>query len=703
VIVMRRLTRGAVRHYRKVLAIAGLLCVLAAVLGGTALDKLAGGGYFPADSPAARTQDRLVDDFHGGPPNLVIIATADRPIDTTEPTLQDRIAHDSRVDWVNSYWSTGDPALLSSDHRSALFLIRLTGDENTMLRSVREVVPEWRRAVPDLRLAVTGEAQTYEEVNDQSARDLVDAELIGAPIVLVLLLLIFRTPLAALLPVVVGAAAVALTTAVLALLVQITDVSVFALNVTTALGFGLAVDYSLFVVTRFREELDRGLGLDDAIVASTAIAGRTVLFSALTVAVSIAALLLFPLYFLRSMAYAAIPVILIGATASVTILPAMLRLTGRHINRWDLLSRFVGPPRSTSEGWRRLANAVMRRPVLTGLPVVIVLLLLAAPFLNVTFGLTDDRTMPVSAPARQANTLMAAKFPEASRPTLDVLSSSDTGAALSRRDGVIAVASPSALYHDGTAVAPGQPTRVTDGTTWLTVTVTYPLDDPRTQQLVRDIRNTGADVTGTTALLIDTKSSITTRLPWAIGLIVVTTLVLLFLFTGSVLIPLKAIVVNTLSLTASFGAAVYIFQEGHLRWLVGDFTVTGSLELSTVLFMFCVAFGLSMDYEVFLLSRIREQFLAGGDNTAAVATGLAKTGRLISAAAAVVAAVLIALATSSLTILKMLGVGLAIAVIVDAVLVRGILVPAFMRLLGSANWWAPAWLRGVHERFGLRE
>lgn len=424
----------------------------------------------------------------------------------------------------------------------------------------------------------------------------------------------------------------------------------------------LVTDYSLFVVTRFREELDRGLSLDDAIVTSTAITGRTVLFSALTVAVSIAALLLFPLYFLRSMAYAAIPVILIGATASITLLPAMLRLTGRHINRWDLLSRFAGPPRSTSEGWRRLANTVMRRPVLTGLPVVIVLVLLATPFLNVTFGLTDDRTMPASAPARQATDLMAAKFPEASRPTRSAVPRGQRGHPVHtrRRTGGRGPRRrlPRRSCHR---------TRPTDPD----FLGHHLADRHRLARRGRPTHRTtrprppdaGVEVTGATAMLIDTKSSITERLPWAIALIVATTLVLLFLFTGSVLIPLKAIVVNTLSLTASFGAAVYIFQ----------------------------------------LSRIHEQFLTTGDNTSAVATGLAKTGRLITAAAAVVAAVLIALATSSLTILKMLGVGLAIAVVVDAVVVRGILVPAFMRLLGSANWWAPRWLRGVHTRYGLRE
>jgi putative drug exporter of the RND superfamily len=701
---LARLGATAVRHFRTVLPLTGLLCVIAATLGGTALDSLAGGGYTPTDAPAAHAQQRLTTEFRGGGPNLVIIATADEPIDTLDQTLSDHIARDPRVDWVNSYWTTSDPSLLSDDSHSALFLIRLTGDENTMLSSAREVVPDWRRAAaPDLQLAVTGEAQIAAEVNDQSSRDLVSAELIGAPIVALLLLLIFRTPLAALLPLVVGAASVALTTAVLALLVQVTDVSLFALNVTTALGFGLAVDYSLFVVTRFREELDHGRPLDEAIIASTALAGRTVLFSALTVAVSIAALLLFPLYFLKSMAYAAIPVILIGATASVTVLPAMLRLVGKHINRWDILSPFVGPPRSESAGWRRLANAVMRRPLLTGLPTVVILLLLAAPFTGATFGLSDHRVMPATAPAHQAATLMAREFPEASRPTLDVLTTSDTGAALSTRDGVLTVTGPNGTYQDGQTIAPGQPTRVAGDTQWLTATLTYAADDPRTEQLVHDLRATGVQVTGGTAMLVDTKDGILDRLPLALALIAATTLVLLFLFTGSVLIPIKAVVVNTLSLTASFGAAVHIFQEGHLRWLVGDFTVTGTLELSTVVFMFCVAFGLSMDYEVFLLSRIREQFLATGDNTEAVATGLAKTGRLITAAAAVVATVLIALATSSLTLLKMLGVSLAIAVVVDAVLVRGILVPAFMRLLGNANWWAPRWLRGVHNRYGLRE
>jgi RND superfamily putative drug exporter len=702
--VLGRLGAAVVRRFRTVLVAAGLLCVLAAAFGGSALDSLAGGGYTPADSESNRTQHRLDAEFHGGTPNLILVATADRAVDSAGMALQQRIAGSDRVSWVTSFWSTSDPSLLSEDRHAALFLVRLGGGEDKALRSVRELVPEWRRAAPDLTLAVTGEAQINAEVNDRSEQDLLSAELLGAPIVALLLLLIFRTPLAALLPLVIGGVSVALTTAVLALLVQVTDVSLFALNVTTALGFGLAVDYSLFVVTRFREELEHGRSVDDAIAASTALAGRTVLFSALTVAVSIAALLVFPLYFLRSMAYAAIPVILIAAAASVLVLPALLRLTGRHLNRWDVLSRFVGPPRSSSEGWRRLANRVMRRPLLAGLPVIVLLVLLATPFLGVRFGLTDHRVMPADAQAHRAATLVERTFPAASRTSLEVVAPPSAAAALSTRDGVAAVVGPTGVYQDGTMVAPGQPTRSDGDTAWLTVTVPYAADDTRAQQLVTDLRaEPDVSVAGVPAMLVDTKESIVSRLPWALGLIVATTLVLLFLFTGSVLIPLKAILMNTLSLTASFGAAVYIFQEGHLRWLVGDFTVTGALEITTLVLMFCVAFGLSMDYEVFLLSRIRERYLTSGDNADAVATGLAKTGRLISAAAAVVAAVLLVLATSSLSLLKLLGVGLAIAVVVDAVLVRGILVPAFMRLLGAANWWAPGWLRTVHRKVGLRE
>jgi RND superfamily putative drug exporter len=278
---------------------------------------------------------------------------------------------------------------------------------------------------------------------------------------------------------------------------------------------------------------------------------------------------------------------------------------------------------------------------------------------------------------------------------------------LSERDGIRSVVGPAATYIDGVPVASGQADREDGGLTWLTAAVDHEPFGTQAQQLVRDLRQGPApgrlSIAGDSAVLVDTQASLLQRLPWAVALIALTTLVLLFLFTGSVIIPIKALVMNTLSLTASFGAAVLVFQQGHLRWLVGDFTPTGFLEITVPVLMFCIAFGLSMDYEVFLLSRIRERYLATGDNEEAVSAGLANTGRLISAAAAVVAAVLLVLATSSLSLLKLLGVGLAAAVVVDAVLVRGILVPASMKLLGSVNWWAPRWLRAVSRRFGLRE
>jgi RND superfamily putative drug exporter len=709
----------AAEHRRLVLLVSGVLCVLAIVFGSAPLESLAGGGYTPADAESARVQDELTARFAGGSANLFIVATSDAGVDSPDAVraateLRSTLLDSGRVDWVRSAWSSQDPALRSTDGRSGLFLVRLSGNEDQAQRTAADLVPVWKDQTALLQLAVTGEAQVNAEVNTASEDDLVKAEYIGAPIVLLLLLLVFRTPLAALLPLVVGAVSVALTLGVLAILVQVTEVSQFALNVTTALGFGLAVDYSLFVITRFREESAKGRPLTDAIVASTALAGRTVMFSAVTVATSLAALLVFPLYFLRSVAYAAIPVVLIAAAASVVVLPALLRIVGRNIDRWDLLGRFVGKPQASSPRWYWLARGVMRRPWLFGLPVTALLILLAAPFLGVQFGLTDYRVMSSDAPAYQAAESISRGFPGADANSVQlVLVGADPSAVddyarqLSTRGGVDVVQAPGASYAKGAPIGPAEVDRVKDGAAWVTAVLDQDPHSTAAQTLVQQIRDDGGpgqlSVGGDTAIMVDTKAVLAQRLPLAMVFILFATMTLLFLFTGSVIIPIKAIVMNMLSLTASFGVAVYIFQDGNLRWLVGDFTPTGYLEITVPVLMFCIAFGLSMDYEVFLISRIREEYSHRPDNDEAVATGVSQTGRLITAAAAIVAAVLVVLATSSLSVLKLLGVGLAVAVIVDSVLVRGVLVPAFMKLMGRANWWAPAPLRRLDDRIGLRD
>jgi putative drug exporter of the RND superfamily len=555
------------------------------------------------------------------------------------------------------------------------------------------------------------------------------------------LLLVFGGAVAASLPLLVGLVAVLGTLAVLAAMVAFTDVSVFALNITTALGFGLAVDYGLFVVTRFREELDAGRPPHDAVRATVVSAGRTVLFSALTVAISLASLLVFPLYYLRSFAYAGIAVAALAATGAILVLPALLAVLGHRVDALPLRGLMArigggrgahrapvdtrgGRVRTGSGFWHRLATFVMRRPWPVVLVVVSLLLLLGAPFLRASFALPDDRLAPAASEAHQVAQALRVDYPALAADAAYVVAPRVPRAttrwtaveayaiALSRVPGVTRVEAMTGAYTRGhvvdVATRPDPRFVARDGAaTWFAVVTGVESYSSAGERLARDLRAVPAgfavDVGGNAAHLVDTKATLRHGLPYALLVVGLSTLIVLFLFTGSVLVPVKAVVLNLLSLTATFGAMVWGFQDGHLRGLLGGFQLTNTLELTTPILMFCIAFGLSMDYEVFLLSRIKEEYDRTGDNTSAVALGLERTGRLITSAALIVIVVLLALATSSNTMLKLLGVGLALAVAVDATLVRGALVPAFMRLAGEANWWAPGPLRRLHARVGLTE
>jgi RND superfamily putative drug exporter len=537
---------------------------------------------------------------------------------------------------------------------------------------------------------------------------------------MLLLLLVFGTLVAAGLPAIIGAVSVIGSFASLWLITQFTDVSIFAINLVTALGIGLGIDYALFMVTRFREELARGHDTETAVRRTVRTAGRTVVYSGITVAISLSALLVFPQFFLRSFAYAGIATVGLAVVAAVLILPAALAALGPRVNRFRVL-------RSTTEVrddgfWFRLSQAVMRRPWPVLIGGVAVLVALGLPFLRVTFGQTDDRVLPSTSQAAQAGDWLRTEFDSRESSPLSVVGVQSTAsdaavgtyaAQLSEVSGVSRVDSEAGSYVDGQLVAgPGPASaRFTteSGTgTWLAVVTDVEPYSDAGRQVVDDVRAIPSPlgetvVGGLAAEFTDTQSAMGQRLPWAIGIIAIATFVLLFLFTGSVVLPLKALVLNTLSLSAMFGAMVWIFQEGHLSQWLGGFTVTGELDTAMPILMFCIAFGLSMDYEVFLLSRIKEEYDRTGDNAAAVAVGMQKTGRLITSAAALLAIVFIAFASSSVTIIKMLGVGVALAVLVDATLIRGLMVPAFMRVMGDANWWAPAWAKRIHERFGISE
>jgi RND superfamily putative drug exporter len=710
--------------------------IAAAGIGTGAFGKLQDGGFEDPDAESTRASDVLDERFDdGGAPTLVLLARSSTG-DVDDPdaaadgaALTDALAAVPGVSDVASYWSLGGaPPLRSSDGAEALVLARITGDEDDEDAVVVDVHDRLGGRQGVLEVSVGGPDAIGADITSSVKSSLGRAELIAIPLTLLLLLLVFRSALAASLPLLIGMMAIMGTLLVLFVLGSITDVSVYSINLTTALGLGLAIDYSLFVVSRYREELGRGLPMTEAIVRTVETAGRTVTISALTVAVSLSALLLFPLYFLRSFAYAGIAVVLLAMVAALVTLPALLAAIGPRIDsrraRRAGSDTGVARPEAAHGFWHRVATTVMRRPLPIAVAVTGVLLLLGAPFLRLSVGLPDERVLPESSEARQVSERIragfagdtAASFPVVVEAGGDRAVDRSTLAAyaadLSALDGVARVEGPDGIHQDGAPVddvagPPPDPARyVRGGTAWLDVVPDVEAQSAAGERLVEDIRalDPGVDtlVGGSAAQLVDTKDALLGLLPWALAVVAVTTLVLLFLMTGSVLIPVKALVLNLLSLTATFGAMVWVFQDGHLSGPL-DFTATGRIDTSMPILMFCIAFGLSMDYEVFLLSRIKEEHDASGDNTAAVALGLERTGRIVSAASVLLAITFLAFGTADVSFLKLFGVGLALAVLMDATVVRGLLVPAFMRLAGPANWWAPPALRRLHRRIGIAE
>src|SRR4051794_36436369 len=723
--VVTSLARFAVRRRRAVLAVTFLFVVASIVLGSGVVKRLSGAGFDDPAAASTRAADIIARDFHAGTPNFVLLVKADGGVDAPAAVaaaeqLTARLSAESGVSNVVSYWTDGHPKVLrSTDGAEAMILARLTGPEDDATARAQDLDKSYAGTSGPLTVRVGGVSFVYGSVKEHIQHDLSRAEMIVFPVTFVLLVLVFGGVVASLLPLAIGAISIVGTLLVLRIISSVTDVSVYSLNLTTGLGLGLAIDYALFVITRYREELAKGTSYEEAIVASAGTAGRTVAFSAMTVALSLSALPVFPLFFLRSFGYAGIAVVVIAALGGVVVLPAMLAVPGPRIDKWQVFRR---KPADQEHGfWHGTALAVMRRPVVAGSIVVAILVVLGLPFAGVRFSLPDDRVLPPSAAAQQTQQALRDDFAgRAGEPILVVATQDQPDAAqasyastLSRLRGVDVVQSAAGTFSHGREVAPASPSSrgryapLGANGFWLEVTPSVEAMSASGKSLVHDIRETPSPgpvlVGGRSAELVDTGHSLAHKLPLAAGIIAAAMIVVLFLFTGSVVVPVKALVLNLLSLTATFGAMVWIFQEGHFASLVGHPIVTGSLDTSMPILMFCVAFGLSMDYEVFLLSRIKETYDAGADNTTAVAVGLERTGRLITAAAALIAVVWIAFISSSVTFIKMLGLGMALAVIVDATLVRGVLVPAFMRLAGDWNWWAPRPLRRLHDRFGVHE
>lgn len=708
-------TRFVTARPRLSLLVALVLTALAVVAGSDVADRLGSGGWEDPAAQSTYATKALEREFPDSQPNFLLLvdagrASVDDPAVAAEgKRLTERLAAEKGVRGVASYWLTGAPTLRAEDGGEALIAARLTGDENAANKTLDRIAPELRGTHGPVEVRVGGILAVRHEMQTTIQEDLLRAEIIALPVTLVLLVMVFGSAVAALLPLGVGIVAILGTNAILRGLTEVTDVSVFALNLTTAMGLGLAIDYALFIVRRFREELAGGADSLTAVATTLRTAGRTVLFSALTVAVSLAAMMVFPQYFLKSFAYAGIAVVLLAAGAALILLPAALILLGDRVNALDLRKLFrrrrpagteteAPPAKEEGAAWGRTAALVMRRAPYFAIATTAGLLLLGLPFLDVKFGTADDRQLPSTAESHVVQQHLREGFPGSPDGGLAVLAEGEATKTeyasykqrLADLPDVLRVEGP--LVHGDWA--------------YFTVQPEGDAVDEGAQRLVDDIRSMDTpldtSVTGTAAVLVDTKAAIGEGTPWALAFIATVTLILVFLLTGSVLIPLQAVLLNALSLTAMFGALVWVFQEGHLSGLLA-FTSPGSIETTLPVLMFCVAFGLSMDYGVFLLSRIKEEYDHTGDHIASVRFGLQRTGGLITAAAVILAVVMIAIGTSRVTNTKMLGLGIALAVLMDAMVIRTLLVPAVMRLTGRATWWAPAPLRRFHERFGLTE
>ncbi len=717
------------RRRRLTLIIAALGIVFAGVWGTQVFGALTSGDSFtPPDSQSQREANLAASTFGRDDADVVVLYHGSR-LTVGDPAYRAAVTSAlaglprSDVASVSTYWSAPGPGsarLVSRDRHETYAVLQLAGNDDAArqkaFKAIRADLAPAGLAAHGLTAQAGGTVPTEVAIDSEVTANIGKAEGFSLPILLILLLVIFGGLVAASLPLAIGGAAILGSFMVLRLLTLFTTVSIYSVNITTIIGLGLGIDYGLFMVVRFREELRRQPTTEAAVARTVATAGRTIAVSGITVAVALSSLMLFPEVFLRSMGYGGVATVLVDMVAALTLLPALLSVLGPRVNalrvRRSLRPVPAGQPAAaeagpaTGAGWYRLAHAVMRRPVAFAAVIIVALLALGLPFLRISWGGTDARALPATAQARQVTEVLNRDFPVNSTSPIEAVvtlaepASGPAGQAaltaytgrLSRLAGVTGA--------DVTAVS-GDRARVGIG-------YTPSPTSTAARQIVQRVRAAAVPpgaavlVGGTTAQLVDELSSLGATLPWMALLVVVSTFILLFLAFGSVVLPLKAIVMNVLSLSATFGAIVWIFQWGHLSGLL-RFTATGTIDPTMPILVLAIIFGLSMDYEVFLLSRIRELYDQTGDNTAAVAGGLQRTGGVITSLAFLLVIVVGAFSASGITFIKLIGVGMIIALVIDASVVRVLLVPATMRLLGRANWWAPRPLRRFYARYGIRD
>ena len=689
--MFEKLGHSLVRRRKAVLAFFFLILIVAGASSALLIPWLSSGGYNDPASQSAKADAYLTTTFHVKDPALVLVV--DSRTSVTEPTtvtdaavLEKAISSEAGVNKVLSYWSAGGaPALKSIDGKAGfLFVYTANNDPGGSTDLAKLIQKKYDGTYKSLRVYVGGFSTISYAISSKISKDLAIAESISIPLTFLLLLFIFGGLIASAMPLVVGLSAILGTFLILYLISLATGVSIFALNLTTGMGLGLGIDYSLLIVNRFREELHSGKSVEDSIARTVATAGRTVFFSGLTVLVTISALMFFPLMFLKSFGYAGIGVVFMAVFGALIPLPAILAMLGTRIDKFVVRKSAITPKEDGR--WAQTARFVMKRPVAVVVFVLMILAILATPIKNIVFSEVDSRVLPANNQAAIASAVSIARFNGQSANPIEIIIPGGAAhqdqlatysADLAKVKNIVAVSAPQVVGND------------------VRISASFSISSRTTQAetMINAVRAIPAPfktlVGGTAADYTDTQAGISRTVPWALGWIALSVLLLLFMYTGSIILPIKAVVLNILSLGATIGALSWIFIEGHMRWLVGSFTKTGTIDTSMVILTCIVVFGLSMDYEVFLLSRIKEEHDSGRSNIDAVATGLQRSARIITSAAVLLAVVFAVFLTSGVTNIKTLGFGVAFAILLDSTLVRALLVPALMRLFGERNWWAP--------------
>ena len=682
-----------------VLFVVGIL--VAGGFGSLAFSRLDSAGYSDPNSDSYKVYEYLNDELELPVPSVVVVVDAgsvgvdDAVIVQKGLALEEKIKNETGMKTV-SYWSSteGKQALISTDGKAAYILVY--GDNDPFSAQGQKLGELFQKnydgSYDGLTLYAGGASVVGHAITEKISEDLKIAELISIPLTFILLTIVFGALAASAMPLIVGVAAILGAFFVLYLFTFFTSVSIYSLNLTTGMGLGLGIDYALLMVNRFREELHRGKSVEDSIVATMGSAGKTVFYSGMTVLVTLFSLTFFPLPFLKSFGYAGVSVVALAVVGALIGLPPILALMGSRIDK-GVVRRSAITPKEDGR-WAQTARLVMKRPVAAVVLSLVILGVMAAPITNIKFSQGDSRMLPATNKAAIATALQAERFPGQTGNPIEIIirDGSDKleeinayAGKIRKISGIVAVLPPETIGRDVRVVA-------------------YQAMLPRTpdsQALIHNVRNVNAPdgtlIGGVAADYTDSQDGIARTLPWALGWVMLSVLVLIFVFTGSIILPIKAVLLNFLSLGATMGALTWVFIDGNLQWLVGSFTVTGTLDTSIVILIAVVVFGLSMDYELFLLSRIREEHMAGKTNVESVAVGLQRSARIITAAALLLGVVFASFITSGVTSIKTMGFGVALAVILDATIVRGLLVPALMRLFGERNWWAPKWM----QRFTL--